>query len=104
MARKGFSWFTSGSGGFVDARDVAEACIRLVESDVTNMRFVLNAQNMTYQEFGNKLLAFFGHKPAKREVGRIMMGLMWRLEKLFASITGKQPELPKKVLQLHANR
>lgn len=95
LAKKGFSWYTSGAGGFVDARDVADACIKLMESGIVNQRFVLNAKNMTYRDFADRLLKRFGHRPTKREVGPFLAALMWRAEKLSSMITGKQPRVTK---------
>lgn len=95
LAKKGFSWYTSGSGGFVDARDVADACAKLMRSDVVNQRFVLNAMNMTYREFAKKILNRFGHKPATFEVGSITLGVIWRLNKITSLLTGKSPRITK---------
>lgn len=95
MAKKGFSWYTAGSGGFVDARDVADACVKLMQSDVVNQRFVLNAMNMTYCEFAGKILKRFGHKPATNEVGRFTLGVMWRLNKITSLFSGKSPRITK---------
>jgi len=95
LAKKGFSWFTEGSGGFVDARDVADACILLLESDCTHLRFVLNAKNMSYREFGDKVLSAFGHKPAHRAAGSLLLGVMWRLEKIVAGLSGRIPRITK---------
>lgn len=95
LAKKGFSWYTTGAGGFVDARDVADACVKLMESNVVNQRFVLNAKNMSYHEFANRILKRFGHKPASRSLGSFTMGLMWRIEKLGALLSGNPPRVTK---------
>lgn len=95
MAKKGFSWFTKGSGGFVDAQDVADVCIRLMESDITNERFVLCAENMSYRNFADNVLAQFGKKPVSNQLNGFMLGLMWRMEKLMCNITGKSPRITK---------
>lgn len=95
LARKGFSWYTRGSGGFVDARDVADACVKLMQSEIANERFVLNAKNLSYREFADLLLKRFGHKPVSRELGSFMLGFMWRLEKFTARFTGKTPRITK---------
>jgi nucleoside-diphosphate-sugar epimerase len=95
LAKKGFSWYTSGSGGFVDARDVADACIKLMESEIVNQRFVLNAANLTYRDFADRLLKRFGHQPASREVGPFLTSLMWRAEKFMSVLTGKAPRITK---------
>lgn len=95
LAKKGFSWYTDGAGGFVDARDVADACVKLMESDIVNQRFVLNAENLTYRDFADRILARFGHRPSSRKVGAFSLGLMWRLDKLAAAFTGKNPRITK---------
>lgn len=95
LAKKGFSWYTSGSGGFVDARDVADACLKLMESEVVNQRFVLNAVNLTYRDFADRILKRFGHKPASKEVGPFLTWLMWRAEKFMCRFTGKSPRITK---------
>lgn len=95
MAKKGFSWYTSGAGGFVDARDVADACIKLMESEIVNQRFVLNANNLTYRDFADRLLKRFGHQPATREAGPLLTALMWRAEKFMTMLTGKSPRVTK---------
>lgn len=95
LAKKGFSWYTTGSGGFVDARDVADACVRLMESEIVNQRFVLNAKNMSYREFGDAVLKQFGHKPASRELSRTLAWLLWRTEKFLVMFSGKEPRVTK---------
>lgn len=95
LAKKGFSWYTTGSGGFVDARDVADACVRLMESEIVNQRFVLNAKNMSYREFADGILKQFGHKPTSREVGTFLTWLMWRGEKFISMFSGKPLRITK---------
>jgi dihydroflavonol-4-reductase len=95
LAKKGFSWYTTGTGGFVDARDVADAAIKLMESEVANQRFVLNAKNLSYRDFADKILERFGHKPTSREVGAFLTWLMWRSEKLICLFSGKSPRITK---------
>lgn len=95
MAKKGFPWYTKGSGGFVDARDVADACVTLMESDLANQRFILSAENISYRDFANELLKRFGHPPASREVGSFQLGLLWRLDKLGSLFSGNSPRITK---------
>lgn len=47
---KGNRFYTSGSSGFVDVRDVTKAMQTLVESDIKNDRFILVAENKSYKE------------------------------------------------------
>jgi dihydroflavonol-4-reductase len=95
LAKKGFSWYTTGSGGFVDARDVADAAVKLMESEIVNQRFVLNAKNLTYRDFADKVLKRFGHQPTSREVGPFLTWLMWRGEKIACLFSGRSPRITK---------
>lgn len=95
LAKKGFSWYTKGSGGFVDARDVADAAVKLMESEIVNQRFVLNAKNLSYRDFADRVLKRFGHQPTTREVGPFLSWLLWRGEKLVSLFTGKTPRITK---------
>jgi dihydroflavonol-4-reductase len=95
LAKKGFSWYTNGSGGFVDAQDVADACIKLMESEIVNERFVLNSENMTYRDFANEILNLFGKKPVSRRLSAFSLGVLWRIEKLLATLSGRSPRITK---------
>lgn len=95
LLRKGISWFTNGVTGYVDARDVAQAAVQLMDSEIKNERFVLNAANLSYREFFDKALAVFG-KPATRfHAGPFLTGLGWRSEKILARLAGRKPGLTK---------
>ncbi|MCK6639015.1 MAG: NAD-dependent epimerase/dehydratase family protein [Bacteroidia bacterium] len=95
LAKKGFSWYTKGSGGFVDAQDVADACVKLMDSEIVNERFVLNSENMSYRNFANEILTLFGKKPVSRQLGKFVLGIMWRIEKIVAALSGKPPRITK---------
>jgi nucleoside-diphosphate-sugar epimerase len=45
----GNRFYTSGTSGFIDVRDVARAMQELTESDVKNERFILVAENSSYR-------------------------------------------------------
>ncbi|PPK96981.1 nucleoside-diphosphate-sugar epimerase [Nonlabens xylanidelens] len=46
----GNSFYTDGSSGFVDVRDVAKAMQELTESDYTNERVILVSENKSYKD------------------------------------------------------
>ncbi len=95
ILRKGASWYTNGVNGYVDVRDVAHAAIKLTESDVLNQRFILNAANLSYRSFFDKVLVQLNKPKTKREAGKILLGFAWRIEKLLAAIAGRNPIITK---------
>ncbi|MFM6925592.1 MAG: NAD-dependent epimerase/dehydratase family protein, partial [Ferruginibacter sp.] len=90
-----FPWYTDGSSGFVDVRDVAKAMIDLMNSDISAQRFILSAENRTYAEIFNLMAKAFGKKPPHKKVTPLLAKIVWRLEAIKSHISGKDPLLTK---------
>lgn len=93
--KNGFPWYSTGSNGFVDADDVATAMITLMESNITGQKFILSAENMSYQNFFNLIADAFEVKRPHKKVTPLLAALVWRIEKLKSLFTGKQPLITK---------
>ncbi|MEO5643994.1 MAG: NAD-dependent epimerase/dehydratase family protein [Bacteroidia bacterium] len=93
--KKGNSWYTLGENGYVDARDVAMAAVKLMESEIKNQRFVLSAENLSYRDFFDKILAAFAQPKTKRLAGKFLLALSWRGEKLMTLLTGENPRVTR---------
>jgi dihydroflavonol-4-reductase len=48
---KGLLFYTSGTTGYVDVNDVVKAIITLTESSISGERFIINGENLTYNQF-----------------------------------------------------
>ena len=90
-----FPWYTDGSTGFVDVRDVAKAMIELMHSNVSAERFILSAENKTYAEVFNLMAKAFGKKPPYKKVTPLLAKIVWRLEAIKSFFTGKDSLLTK---------
>ncbi|KYG82563.1 SDR family NAD(P)-dependent oxidoreductase [Roseivirga echinicomitans] len=69
-----------GTINFVDVRDVAEICIKLLGSDVQNERFVLNAGTKEFRDFFAEVASRFGKKPPSKPVPYWMLKVAVKLE------------------------
>ena len=90
-----FPWYTNGSSGFVDVRDVVKAMIGLMNSNVTAERFIISAENRKYADVFNLIAKAFGKKPPYKKVTPVMAKIVWRLEALKSFFTGKAPLVTK---------
>jgi dihydroflavonol-4-reductase len=90
-----FPWYTNGSTGFVDVRDVVKAMIELMNSDISAERFILSAENRTYEEVFNLMAKSFGKKPPYKKVTPLLAKVVWRLEAVKSRFTGKDPLLTR---------
>lgn len=86
-----FPWYTEGSTGFVDARDVAKAMILLMQSDISGERFLLSAGNRSYRDIFNLAAKAFNKKPPSKKVTPFIASMVWRLQALQHMFTGKLP-------------
>ena len=88
-AAKGVKYYTEGSSGFVDIKDVVNGMLSLMESDIKNERFVLVSKNLTYKEFlGGLSLALGKPAPSKSISKRTLLflsSLDWLSSKLFGT-------------------
>lgn len=92
---KEFPWFTKGINGFVAVTDVAKATVLLMESNLSQDRFIVNGDNWTFQQLFNTIADGFGKKHPHKEATPLLGSFAWRLEKLKSMLSGKRPLLTR---------
>ena len=90
-----FPWYTSGVTGVVDVRDVANAMILLMNSSISSERFILSGENLSYRELFTMIANCFDKKPPSKKVTPFLAEVVWRMEALKSSFTGKKNLLTK---------
>ena len=88
-------FYTTGSNGFVDVNDVAKAMVLLMESDLTNDRFIISAENLKYKQLFSMIAEALKVPPPRYKAGVLLSAAYWRALKAKALITGKQPLVTK---------
>lgn len=91
----GLNFYTTGVNGFVDVKDVSKAMIMLMESDIINQRYVLNAENISYKELLFTIAEELNVRPPRIKAGPILSGIAWRVEKIRSLTTGYTPFITK---------
>lgn len=99
-AYKEFPWYTKGINGFVGVEDAAEAAVQLLFSDITERRFIVNAENWSFQTLFTTIAQGFGKKPPHRFANKTMGEIAWRLEAVKGMLTGKKPLLSKETAKI----
>jgi nucleoside-diphosphate-sugar epimerase len=90
-----FPWYTNGVSGFVDVMDVVEAMQLLMKSEVNGQRFIISADNVSYQAIFNLIAKAFNKRPPSKKVTPLLAAIVWRLEAIKGFVTGKTPLLTK---------
>lgn len=92
---KGFSYFTLGTNGFVDVRDVVKVMEQLMESDISGERFVLVSENLSYKMLFQWIAEAMNVKVPHRKVSPFLSSVLWRLEAIRTKLTGSKPFITK---------
>ena len=100
---KGMPFYTTGTNGFVDVRDVANVMIQLMESNVTSKRFILCSESIPFKQALNYIAVAMGKKKAYIKAGPFLNAIGWRIAKLISLITGKAPMLTKETAKAGNN-
>jgi len=79
LAWNNFPLYPAGASGFVDVRDVARFMVHLMESQINGERFLLSAENMSYQLLMERLAHYLDRRPPGICLQPWMQGLAWRL-------------------------
>lgn len=95
-----FPWYTKGINGFVGVKDVAEVAVQLLLSDITQKKFIVNAENWSFQQLFNTIADGFHKKHPHKEATKTLGEIAWRLEKLKSIITGKKALLTKETAKV----
>jgi dihydroflavonol-4-reductase len=94
-AYKGFRFYTSGTVGFVDVRDVVNCMTALMESKIKNERFILSSENYSFRDFITLLHNTLETGKTPLPISNFMTEIAWRAEKVKTLLTGKKPLITK---------
>ncbi len=99
----GLKFYTRGMNGYVDVNDVARALILLMNSKISNERFIVNAENISYKDLFDMMSQALQVPAPQRKAGRFLSELSWRLFKIHSMLTGKEPLITRQTAQTANN-
>ena len=91
--KKGMPFYTNGATGFVDVRDVAQSIVLLMNSDVTNERFILNSENLTFFEFYTMMAESMHKMKPFIKASKLFTEIGWRLNLVLCFFARKAPAI-----------
>ena len=91
----GLRFFTNGCNSFVDARDVAEIMIQLMQSPIESERFLCTGENVTFRELMTKIAIGLGKQPPSISTPKWLVGIAWRIARIGALFSGRKATLTK---------
>lgn len=95
---EGLKWYSEGINGFVDVRDVANAMIQLMQSDITAERFIVSGSNQYYKDVVFKIADAFKIKRPSQKINSFLAEIVWRLEAARTFFTQQEPLITKETV------
>lgn len=104
LIKKGLKFYPTGNCGLVDVEDVAFSMITLMESDVTAERFIISAENWTYENFFKEIAVNYGIEPPSIKVRPWLLKLAVPFVKMISVITGNEYGLTPETVRSAFNK
>lgn len=92
---KEFPFYTGGVNGWVDVKDVVHVLVQLMNSTISEERFIVSAGNFSYLEIFTMMANALNKRPPHISAGSVLTGLVWRWNALKSSFTGERPTVTK---------
>ncbi len=92
---KGLRFYTNGTTGYVDVRDVAKSMMFAVEKQLFGQRYIVSAGNLSYRQLFASIAKGLGKKPPQIRVRPWMAGLAWLLMAVKGFLTRTKPAITR---------
>ncbi len=99
-----FTWYTEGVNAWVDVKDVVQAMILLMESDISEERFIISSGNFPYKEVFTSMAHSLKRRPPYKKASKLVTELVWRYEMLKNRITGKEITISEETARTAQNK
>jgi dihydroflavonol-4-reductase len=96
---EGMRYYPSGLTGWVDVRDVADAVLKSLTTDFNGQRYIISAENHSYQSVFEKIANVLQVNPPASALKPRMSQIVWRLEALRSWILNKKPVITKETVE-----
>jgi nucleoside-diphosphate-sugar epimerase len=97
LVLEGLKYYTDGINGYVDARDIVKAMIQLMDRNIFNERFILSADNISYQHLFGMMAKYLGRPAPTVKIPGFVTDVVWRMEAIRTFITRSTPVLTKEM-------
>ena len=102
--KNGLKFYSNGSSGFVYVYDVVRAMIQLMNSEISGEKFIVIAENCSYQSILDKIANELNVAKPKYKVSKLVLNILWRLDWILSNIFFQKSKLSKDLaISLTAN-
>jgi len=103
MVQKGLRYYPQGANAWVDVRDVAEAMILLMQAEIEGERFIVSAENRSYQYILEQIAEILGVKPPVKKASYNLLKLAGLAGKIKETFTRKPNPLTPDLIRISSS-
>jgi nucleoside-diphosphate-sugar epimerase len=96
---KGLKFYPQGTNGFVDVQDVVTAMKKLMNSDVSGDRFVVNSENIPYRLLFEWMADALHVTAPTYKAGKFLGETGWRFSKMLSLLNGRPQTITKSAIR-----
>lgn len=100
----GFKFYTEGITGFVGVVDVVTSMINLMQSNITNERYILVSENNSFKNVFFAIADAMNKKRPSLKASKLLSGVAWRLSEITQKLTGKKSLITKQTAKSAHNK
>ncbi len=97
LVYKGLNYYTRGVNGYVDARDVARAMIGVMEQNAFGERFIVSADNLSYQQVFTLMSKYLDRPAPSVNIPPALTQIAWRVEAVRSFFMRSKPEVTREM-------
>lgn len=97
--RNGLKFYPPGSNAIVDARDVSEIMIKLMDSAISSERYLCIGQNQSFKSLMKEVSSGLNVKPPSVPVGRFIVNLAQKMAAIGSFFTRKKPNITTETVE-----
>ena len=92
-SQSGLPFYPPGSCGVIDVKDLTEIMIKLMKTNISNERFIINSDHITYKDLMSIVATSFNKKPPYIRLRPFIMKFFIVLDIIWNTVRGKRIEL-----------
>jgi dihydroflavonol-4-reductase len=101
IANGQYRFYPNGTNGFVNLVDVSKACIQLMQSTISDEKFIISAKNLTYQTILEKLNPALVKKKLFPKSNSTKVNMVCRWNSMKSFIFDARPFLSQEIHNFH---
>ncbi|MEH0158230.1 NAD-dependent epimerase/dehydratase family protein [Limibacter armeniacum] len=97
-------YYPSGLLNYVDVRDVSEIVLKLIQSNTTGERFILNAEAIPYRKAFSIMAKHLGAKAPNKKLPLLLAKVLVKIEAFRAWMANKEPKITDDLIRSTAKK